>query len=275
MVGIDNRLGPAFDSNILTRPTRRKLAGCWMESAGVPTLVLPQVWKELTKETDGIQGHHAMSVEAWHGVRRAQDAPFRWIELDSSQLQLAHEIRASFTEACFPRVPCDRIHTHADAIITSQAIALGTDALVTGDIRTIDHYEINDLVARRWGSNRGFVLTFDDAITTAHAGAQSAQHLLVTALATIAPSDSRSWSVDEAHEELTTLCDALRRSDAPMVAGHLENRWWCASDLGSVVEQALDFATTSRFMQIERQRAQWHRQGAVTSPVSSASSSSQ
>ena len=48
-----------------------------------------------------------MSVGAWHGVRRTQDAPFLWVELDNDQLRLAHEIRASFTEACFPRVPCD------------------------------------------------------------------------------------------------------------------------------------------------------------------------
>lgn len=204
-----------------------------------------------------------MSVGAWHGVRRTQDAPFRWVELDNDQLRLAHEIRASFTEACFPKVPCDRIHTHPDAIITSQAMALGTDALVTGDIRTINHYEVNDLVAKQWGSNSGFVLTFDDAVMTAHAGGQGAEHLLVTALATISPHGSQSWSVDQAHEVLTALCDALRRSSAPMVAGHLENRWWCADDLDLVVERGRDFATTSRFMQTERLRAEWHRQGAV------------
>ena len=239
-----------------------------MDSAGLLTLVLPQVWKELTAESEvGTPGAHAVAVGAWQEVRRTQDARFRWVELDGNQQRLAHEIRSSFTEACFPRVPCDRIHTHADAIITSQAIAIGTDALVTGDIRTINHYEVNEVIAKQWGSNRGFVLTFDDALMTAHAGGQGAEHLLVTALATIAPGDSQRWSVDQAHVDLATLCHALRRSDAPMVAGHLENRWWCANDLGAVVEQALDFATTSRFMQIERQRAQWHRQGGVTSSV--------
>ena len=237
-----------------------------MESAGLPTLVLPQVWKELTKESEGAQGHHVMSVGAWHGVRRTQDAPFRWIELDNDQLRLAHEIRSSFTEACFPLVPCDRIHTHPDAIIASQALALGTDALVTGDIRTINHYEVNDLVAKQWGSNSGFVLTFDDAVMTAHSGGQGAEHLLMTALATIAPGDTQGWSVDQAHEALTALCDALRKSNAPMVAGHLENRWWCADDLGLVVERARDFAAGSRFLQTERLRAQWHRQGSVVLP---------
>ena len=35
------RVGPAFDTNTLIRPTQRKLVGVWMDDVDLPTLVLP------------------------------------------------------------------------------------------------------------------------------------------------------------------------------------------------------------------------------------------
>ncbi len=253
------RLGPAFDSNLLRQPTGRKLAGCWMEYAGLRTLVLPKVWDELTPNPEGQVG--SMTAAAWIGIRNLARTPFRWAELTQDQLRLAYEIRSSFTEGCFLGVPSDRIHRHPDAIITSQALALGTDALVSGDVRSINHYEVNDIVAKRWGSNTGFVLTFDDAIMRAHPSGQAAEQLLIIALCTIVPDGD--WSVDQAKDDLTGLCDRLRRTSAPMLAGHLENRWWCADDLDAVVEKATRLSRSSDFMRIERLRAHWHRSGVV------------
>lgn len=43
------RVGPAFDTNTLIRPTQRKLVGVWMDDVDLPTLVLPQVRSELTR----------------------------------------------------------------------------------------------------------------------------------------------------------------------------------------------------------------------------------
>ena len=47
----DERLGPAFDSNILSRPTQRKFVGCWMDRAGLDTLIL----LETAAEQVGVQ----------------------------------------------------------------------------------------------------------------------------------------------------------------------------------------------------------------------------
>lgn len=44
------RLGPAFDSNILRQPTGRKLAGCWMEYAGLRTLVQETLRRRLCED---------------------------------------------------------------------------------------------------------------------------------------------------------------------------------------------------------------------------------
>ena len=260
---IDDRIGPAFDTNILSRPTCRKLAGCWVESSGLPTLLLPKVWDELTQQPE--KGVGSMTSAGWLALRRFSPAPFKWVELTSEQLEFAHEIRSSFTEGCFLGVPCDRIHRHPDAIITSQAIALGTDALVTGDIRTINHYEVNEIVEKRWGSNTGFVVTFDDALMRAHSGGRCAEQLLKLALTTIAPSGE--WSVDQAHDDLETLRMVLARSNLPMVADALEIRWWCADDLDVIVADTLAVSMSSGFLRTERLRAKWHREGAIRPPT--------
>lgn len=61
-------LGPAFDTATLIRPTQRKLVGCWMESAGCATLILPEVWRELTRNAGS--GPRFRAADAW--VRLAE-----------------------------------------------------------------------------------------------------------------------------------------------------------------------------------------------------------
>ena len=164
----DPRTGPAFDSNTLIRPTQRKLVGCWMERAGLPTLVLPQVWRELTATPVGLSA--TRHVLAWRRMRDTRSAPFRWATLSAEQAQSALALRRNFTQACFPRALPDEIENNSDAIIISEAIALDTDVLVTGDIRSIDHYEVNAAIAQTLGRNSHFVVTFDDALLQAYSG---------------------------------------------------------------------------------------------------------
>lgn len=91
----DERLGPAFDTNILSRPTQRKFVGCWMDRAGLDTLILPQVWRELTATPSGMSP--TSSVRAWLRMRETAEAPFRWAGLDAEQAKKASEIRRLFT----------------------------------------------------------------------------------------------------------------------------------------------------------------------------------
>ena len=85
-------LGPAFDTNTLTRPTQRKLVGVWMDDVGLPTLVLPQVQKELTRRSTVAQGF--TSSDAWLLMMRQPHAPFRWQRLSNDQQQHAIDIRS-------------------------------------------------------------------------------------------------------------------------------------------------------------------------------------
>ena len=51
----DESLGPSFDTGTLIRPTQRKLVCRWMESAGLRTLILPQVWEEHVADADPVR----------------------------------------------------------------------------------------------------------------------------------------------------------------------------------------------------------------------------
>ena len=111
----DERLGPAFDNNILSRPTQRKFVGCWMDRAVLDTLILPQVWRELTATPSGMAP--TSSVQAWLRMEETPETPFRWAILDAEQAKTAAEIRRLFTQVCFPRSVPDEITTNSDAII--------------------------------------------------------------------------------------------------------------------------------------------------------------
>ena len=253
----DPRTGPAFDSNTLIRPTQRKLVGCWMERAGLPTLVLPQVWRELTATPVGLSA--TRHVLAWRRMRDTPSAPFRWATLSAEQAQSALALRRNFTQACFPRALPDEIENNSDAIIISEAIALDTDVLVTGDIRSIDHYEVNVAIAQTLGRNSHFVVTFDDALLQAYSGGELGEELLVTALASIAPTEGDVWAVEAAFADLERLQTALIGANMPRTACRLLNRWECSLDLEATVERALVTSAQSRSLHYERLRAAWVR----------------
>lgn len=260
-------LGPAFDTMTLMRPTPRRLVGCWMEAAGLLTLVLPEVLRELTREP--VPERKFTSAKAWREAVKRQDTPFLWVVLTEDEHRLAQDMRASFTQACFPMTPRDGIMTHGDAIIVSQALALGTDALVTSDVRTIDHYEINNLIERTWRENAGFVTTLDDALCGAHAGGEGAERLLLLALSTVAPDAGAAWSVDQAHADLQNLRKAMRGAALPVAADRLENRWNSARDLETLVAAAKSFAADSRSLRFENVRTGWHRRKKADSETNS------
>ena len=253
----DGRVGPAFDTNTLIRPTQRKLVGCWMDRAGLATLVLPQVWRELTSTPAGLPP--TPSVLAWQRLKAMPGAPYRWAMLDSAQAEAALELRRHFTQACFPRSLPDEIENDSGAIVVSEAIALETDVLVTGDIRSIDHFEVNNVIAQTLGRNAHFVLTLDDALLQAYSGGELGEELLVTALASIAPDDGRRWSVEAAFGDLEALNRALLGANMPLTTCRLLNRWECSLDLGAVVDRAVAMSERSKSLRHERLRAAWQR----------------
>lgn len=254
----DERLGPAFDTNTLIRPTQRELVGVWMDDVGLPTLVLPQVRNELTRRPVVSRGF--ASSDAWLLMEQAADAPFEWPRLARQQELEALDIRRMFTQPCFPNTPVDGIVDHGDAIAVSEALVLGVDLMVTGDFTSIDHHEVNHLVRQSLGKNAGLLLTLDSALMQAYSGGELAEQLLVNALATVAPESQAPWSVDEAFDDLSRLRQAMLGSRLNDTAAKLAARWEHSRDLESVVERARLVAGESKALAFERLRATWHRE---------------
>ena len=255
-------VGPAFDTGTLIRPTQRKFVCCWMEMAGAKTLLLPKVWSQLT-EGAGTSSQFRSS-DAW--VRLAKELhdtpaqPYQWVEWDTDLEDAAYDIRSHFTQACFPHCSAERIPQYDDAIIVSQALALGTDLLVTSDINTIDHYEINLLAEQRLGRNAGFVTTLDEAVQQAHRGCDAGQALLTFALTTIAPRQDVEWSVDAAHQDLMRLCEAMNGASLPITASRIGTRWEQCANLEATLRLAQMQASELKCLASERARVAWHRE---------------
>ena len=256
----DDPLGPGFDTVTLIRPTPRKLACLWMEQAGLRTLLLPTVWEQLTRTR---RKGSSVNTASWQRIRSFNDAPFRWIELTDDQQEAVEDVLHHFTEPCFPKLVADQVPDDPDANIVAEALVLGTDVLVTQDINSINHDEINFVIEQRLGRNTGFVITLDRALSQAFPGGDCANHLLTLALATIAPTGQEEWSVDDAHKDLGKMLDALAGANVRDTAARLGIRWDQCRDLDQVLMDARTMARNSRALQFERLRAKWQREAAL------------
>lgn len=70
----------AFDTNMLSRPTPRRLMTLWLEQADCRTLVLPRVYEELTAPTlaQRDRRHRGRNVQAetWEQAIQSPGSPF-------------------------------------------------------------------------------------------------------------------------------------------------------------------------------------------------------
>lgn len=264
----DHPPGLAFDSNLLGNQTQRRLMTLWMESAELSVLVLPSVMEELqapnmVDRSPTAQRRNALHKQCWNDITTMPDSPFKLLHLDESELEAASEIVRRFTLRCFPKLTHPtQILRNVDAMVIAQAIAAGVDCVVTNNMRSIDHYEINDLVARSMGRNMGIVIEADHAVLQAHAGENSARRLLIVAMASNWPRPGEVLEVDEAHEYVTDLAARLAQgANMPNVADRLVNAFDIEPSLDWAIEQANDLVTNSRMLRCEQHRAHVLRQG--------------
>ena len=260
--------GIAFDTNMLTRPTQRRLMTLWSELSGQRTALLPQVHAELTAtprfEAPKTLPSARVQREAWDAIVRAPQSPFEEVVLDEKARHRFGEIILEFTLPCFPMLNnVDEITTHADAIVLAQGLAVGMDVIVSNNMRSVDHVEINGLVREAFGRNAGLLLVADDALLAAHPCGEGSRALLAMALASAWPDDGREMSVADAERLLSSLCERLEGATMPQTAIRLRNRFATDGDLESVLHQARDVSTASNALFHERVRAEWVRRRQV------------
>ena len=260
--------GIAFDTNMLARPTQRRLMTLWCELAGVRTAVLPQVMLELTAKPTfeppaGVRGAHVQRM-AWAEIVRAPRSPFEQIELDAPARALFGSILMEFTLPCFPLLNnVDEITTHPDAIVVAQGLAAGMDVIVSNNMRSIDHFEINGLVRGTFGRNAGLLVAADDALLEAHPCGEGARALLAMALASAWPDDAPRMTIDAAEAALTDLCARLEGATMPQTAARLRSRFATERDLQSVLREAGEISASSNALRHERVRTAWVKRGDV------------
>ena len=261
-------LGPAFDTNMLNTPTPRRLMSLWMECAELPVPILPTVMAELTK---GPRLHasqeeaetNRLHREAWHDALETANSPFVLLEPTPDASARIREVLDLLDLKCFPELETPgQIANHPDAAIIAEGVVFGTEVVVTNNMNSINHYEVNDLMARKTGRNTPVLVTADKAILDAHAGDEAARALLITALASAWPDDGRPQSIEESHRMLRALCERLaggiRMRDA---AEYLLVTFRIDDDLNEVIESARQLAITSNALECERRRTQRIVQG--------------
>ena len=271
-VSVPSGRGVAFDTNMLTRPTQRRLMTLWTELSSQRTALLPQVRAELTA-TPEFEAPQTLPTartqrEAWAAIIQAPNSPFEEIVLDKDARDRFGEIIGQFTLPCFPLLNnVDEITTHSDAIVLAQGLAAGMDVIISNNMRSVDHVEINGLVRQVFGRNAGLLLAADDALLEAHPCGEGSRALLAMALASAWPDDGREMPVAEAERLLASLCERLEGATMPQTAIRLRNRFATDGDLGLVLGDARKVATASNALFHERVRAEWVRRRRVDAGV--------
>ena len=175
------------DTSELKRPTQRKLHAAWRELQGERVLATPGVADELAPLATNVLWHEGPS-EAEHTLqnrtlpdpRRRQlqqqawwgrmwtdpTSPYRIVTLDPEQTDRAERMRTVIDPRCFPNTPPEDIPDLGDAVIVSEAMALDARLLLTSNLQSIDHIEVNRWMrehGREWGLRTGDLIQDADA----------------------------------------------------------------------------------------------------------------
>ena len=164
------------DTSELKRPMQRKLHAAWCELHDQQVLAPPGVARELAPlAADTIWSEKKSAAETlledanvprerrgellqqawWAQMWRSTSSPYRVIQLNTKQQALASTIITEIDARCFPTTDPDDIGDHADAKIICESMALGAKMLLTSNMRTIDHVEVNN-----WATENGQRLGF-------------------------------------------------------------------------------------------------------------------
>ena len=259
--------GIALDTNLLTRPTQRRLVALWCEQAGQKVAVLPQVRNELMQRGVRTGRSAAVRIEAWEALLREPATPYRAVNLDAQDIELCDRVLTSLTVPCFPQLSsADEIPTNSDAVIIAESVACGMKMLVTNNMRSLDHAEVNGVVKELWGRDE-LLIHADAAMVDAHQHGEAARALLRLALASCWPEDDPQSPVHAdlraVESRIGSLCDRLIGAGMPMVSAKLANRFETDANLDQIVASARVLACRSPFLGHERVFSTWVREGRV------------
>ena len=260
--------GLAFDSNLLGRPLTRRLMLLWMELSDLTAVVLPTVRKELTFKREAPTPRERrldqLYERAWIETWNAANSPYELLTLSESQKELASQVLASFTLRCFPKAQSkEHIARIPDAHILAEAVGANVDMVVTNNMASIDHTEVNALVRVTAHTNENVVSNADDALLSSHVGPEGSRHLLTMFLASAWPErGERSMTMQECRAHLAKCADGMARGAAmPNCATKLLNSFDVDEELDVVLRDAHALARDSQALQCDNDYAATVRAG--------------
>lgn len=240
-----------FDTNRLGWPAPRRFYSTWRERSGDRTRVMPTVARELMPDLDVrrlARSVHETAARLGNGREEFEpfdrfllerqvwwgrlfldpDSQYEIVALTREQHRTALAIRNSLSASCFPRLRQREVPLDPDAAIIAEALATGYDLLITANMRSIDHWEVNEWVRRHHNGfglrNRRILFDSDLAVLELHPGEAGIRELTMT---TIAASwgDDRNADIETVDRDFRKYAEALEEADLAQSALRAFHRW--------------------------------------------------
>lgn len=234
----------------------------WMELSDLAVIVLPTVKDELlfkrpnpTKDERLLDG---LFEQVWLETWAKPDSPYKHVTPTAEQNERAKDTLRAFTLRCFPKAPSkEAIARLPDAHMLAEAVAMQVEMVVTNNMASIDHTEVNALVRSVAASNENMLTNADDALLHAHVGAEGSRHLLTMFLAATWPEQGRrSMSMSDCREHLARFTQGLATGAAmPNCASKLNNAFVVDERLDTVISDAQTLAQGSHSLAIDNEHA--------------------
>ena len=225
-----------LDANRLSFPTQRLFNAAWHEMEGRAVQVLPQVGWELMQQmirTDDIASgatrvHQDLRKKGntwsatgrlrarialwWAGQLGDGEGSYRVVTMTPEEHERADAICKNIDVRAFPRTQPEEVPQHSDTIIISQALVTGSTALLTGNMRSILHEDVNRWAtenAARFGIENPEVLRVqDEVMPKLYAGAEARRELCKIALGAAWP-EQEDAKLHEVEGELYEMLEAM------------------------------------------------------------------
>ena len=164
----------------------------------------------------------------WGRLFLDPDSQYEIVALTREQHRTALAIRNSLSASCFPRLRQREVPLDPDAAIIAEALATGYDLLTTANMRSIDHWEVNEWVRRHHNGfglrNRPILFDSDHAVLELHQGEAGVRELTKTAIAA-SWGDDRDADIKTVDRDFRKYVDVLEEADLAQSALRTLYRW--------------------------------------------------
>lgn len=252
------------DTNRIMFPTQRRFNAAWREMAGDRVRLLPQVAREIMhnrldpefieeeveRARTGLERVRNSATEReillresdlwWAEELWRDDGPYELIPMSREQHERAEAICDRIDPRAFPRIRPEEVPTHADTLVIAQALATGQQMLVTGNMRSIDHAEVNDWAARHahsYGIEHPEVMQVqDETMPRMYAGPEGKRELCAIGLGAAWPGapDATLFEVEHAFDGMLGAMEGARLGDTGVA---IADTWRSLPDPETLLEE--------------------------------------